>query len=68
MGSFILLWSNEVDEGHKNAQNVLMTNLKTSDHCADIGADGSLILKHIKQMGPDDMEWTYLAENKSGGF
>jgi hypothetical protein len=40
----------------RNAQNVLMTKLKISDHSADLDADGILMLKHIKQMGREDME------------
>jgi hypothetical protein len=40
----------------RDVQNVLMINLKISDHSADLDADGTLILKHIKQMGREDME------------
>jgi hypothetical protein len=40
----------------RNAQNILMTNLKGSDHSADLDADGTLILKYIKQMGREDTE------------
>jgi hypothetical protein len=40
----------------KNAHKVLVTNLKGSDHSADLGADGTLILKYIKQIGLEDME------------
>jgi hypothetical protein len=40
----------------RNAQNVLITNLKISDHSADLGADGTLILKYIKQKVCEDRE------------
>jgi hypothetical protein len=32
----------------RNAQNVLMTNLKVSDNSADQGVDGTLTLEYIK--------------------
>jgi len=44
----------EGDEERK--KNVLMTNLKGSDHSADLGTEGPLILQYIKQMGREDME------------
>jgi len=34
----------------RNEQNVLMVNLKISDHSADLDAGGTLILKYIKKM------------------